>query len=121
MLESSGSIIMTRNLTPKRPYRFNLGSFSKHKDGQFFFTYYLSLILQEDAVNYGEYQFEITAYAENMEPEKQYVCIKFDDFKDIGENNLEGVKERVEKVKLDNTLPIFLMRQKSIKSLTKNQ
>jgi hypothetical protein len=104
MYESSGSTIMTRSLTPKRPYRFNIGSIStEHKKGQFFFAYYISLILQEDAVSHGEYWFEITAYAENMDPKKKYIYIKFNDFADVAENDTKELKNRVTRIELADT------------------
>lgn len=98
-----GDVALERDLVPERPYLFNLGSFTKARDGQFLFTYVMSPKGQEETVYPGEYCFEITAFAEGVEILRKYFYVDFDDFKEIAE--LEEIRKRVKKVEMKDYPP----------------
>ncbi len=103
--DSSGLDIMTRNLTPNRSYLFNVGSFSKRRNGEFLFTYYTSPVSQPETKPSGEYCFEITVYAENIKPQSRYLCIKFKDYNAITEGYVEEIKNSIESIQLLTQIP----------------
>ena len=103
--EPSGLPVMTRDLMPGRPYLFNVGSFSNRRNGEFLFTYYISPVSQYEKVSPGKYCFEITAYGENLEPQKRYLYIEFRNYNADNEAYIEAIENSIESIQLLSRAP----------------
>lgn len=72
---------LQRDLVPKRPYLFNLGSFSAAREGKLLITYAMIPKAQPETFEPGEYCFEISTFAVGAETHKKYFYVEFQDFK----------------------------------------